>query len=85
MKKALTAGGGGGAPGSLTGGAALQREDLAKRISKVMKAYDESKGSLKAFMKGQLPDVSDEYLDHFLELVQTVADFWLTIAKLPPR
>ena len=24
-------------------------------------------------------------LDHFLKLVETIADFWLTIVKLPPR
>lgn len=72
LGKALTAGGGGAAPGALEGGAALQREDLRKRITEVVKAYDESKGSLKDFMKSQLPDVSDEYIDHFVALADGV-------------
>lgn len=69
MKKAMTAGGTDAAPSTLTGGAALQKEDVRRKIVSVIKAYDEKSGvSLREFMKNELPDVSDEYIDHFADL-----------------
>lgn len=69
MKKAMTAGGTDAAPGTLTGGAALQKEDVRRKIVNVVKAYDEKSGvSLREFLKNELPDVSDEYIDHFADL-----------------
>lgn len=71
LEKALEAGSYAGAPGSLTGGAALQREDagLRKRAVKALQEYGQKavfdKAEFRAFMKQQLPDASDEFLDHF--------------------
>lgn len=73
-KAALEAGFAGGAPGSLTGGAALQREDagLRKRAVKALQEFGDrdtfDKAEFRAFMKTKLPDASDEFLDHFEDI-----------------
>ena len=72
MKKAMDAGMAVGPPSSLSGGAALQREELAKRLVKLAQAYDDSKGSMRDFLKSQLPEVSDHYLDHFTDLATDI-------------
>jgi hypothetical protein len=71
MLKAMTAGSYAGAPGTLTGGAALQVEDrgLGARAMKAFGAWDRKK-PLRQFLKTQLPEVSDDFLDHFSDLVE---------------
>lgn len=70
--KAMTAGGGMGAPSTLTGGAALSRESVEenskKKIKKLFKDIFEKwdgDGDFKAFAKAKLPDVSDKFLSTF--------------------
>jgi hypothetical protein len=72
MKKAMDAGMATGSPSSLVGGAALQREELAKKLVKLAQDYHESKGSMRDFLKSQLPEVSDHYLDHFTDLATDI-------------
>lgn len=81
MLKAMSAGSYNAAPGTLTGGAALQVEDktlknktlksmalAAKRDwNKMGKFRDHLKATLE---KANLHDVSDEFLDHFSDLVE---------------
>lgn len=77
LVKAYTAGSGDAAPATLTGGAALQREDLgphtvAKQAAKALKEYDHTKpfdkAEFRAYAKHQLPEASDEFLDHFSDM-----------------
>lgn len=75
LAKTTTAGSYNAAPGSLTGGAALQVEDAGRRrrslavIKSILRDYKPEYGSLRDFVKAQLPDASDEFLDHFDALV----------------
>lgn len=72
LRKTLSAGSTAGAPGSLVGGSALQREDLGKRVINTMKAavrdWDGSK-PLKEVIKHKLPEVSDTFIDYFIDTV----------------
>ncbi len=76
LAKAYTAGMGGGAPSTLTGGAALQREDLGNRKKKmidVIKTYKAEKFNrvdFRSFAKTHLPEASDEFLDHFADMAE---------------
>lgn len=79
LAKTLSAGGGNAAPSSLTGGAALTREDRGSRAKRmqfakaqVMAAYRDWRGTVpfKSFLKSYLNDASDEFIDHFADLVQ---------------
>lgn len=81
LRKATEAGVSSAAPSALVGGAALQREDpdlRRRQIVAVCKAAvrdyrPELHGdSFKAFLKHQLPNVSDEFLDHFADSVDDV-------------
>lgn len=75
LEKAITAGSTNAAPSTLTGGPALQREDLGrKRLLNTAKAalrdYDEDKhGDFKAYLKHQLPEAAEGFIDHFADLV----------------
>lgn len=79
VRKTLTAGNYNAAPGSLTGGAALQREHLSSsakvlknRALAALRDYDKPffrKDEFKSYLKHQLPDASDEFIDHFSDLV----------------
>lgn len=74
LAKAYTAGMASGAPSTLTGGAALQREDLGLRAKRAIKGYtkfgkDWKKAEFRAYMKNQLPEADDSFLDHFVDLV----------------
>jgi len=69
--KAMTAGSYAAAPGSLSGGSALQVEDRGLRASALAAFRDwDRKKSFKKFLKNRLPEVSDEFLDHFTDMVE---------------
>lgn len=73
LLKALTAGSYGAAPGSLEGGAALQREHIRSRLKRAVAEYKPKgvafdKGEFKAFAKTYLPEADDAYLDHFADV-----------------
>lgn len=76
LEKMITAGGYNAAPGTLTGGAALQREDLGHRRERfkgkmlaAVRDWDGA-GKFKDFLKTRVPEVDDSYLDHFSDLVE---------------
>lgn len=79
LEKAITAGQMGGAPSTLTGGAALQREDLgvgsslrAKAV-KAIQGYEAkkfTKEEFRQYIKHQLPEASDDFLDHFTTVAE---------------
>jgi hypothetical protein len=78
LMKALSAGSYDASPGSLTGGAALQREHVA--TAKAARR-DWPKGQVKFrpflkkyFEKSNISDVSDEFLDHYSDLVES--EYW---------
>lgn len=73
IKKTLTAGGVGGAPSSLTGGAALAVEDrsLRTRMRDCVTSYKAkpfNKTEFREVAKAQLPEVDDSFLDHFTDI-----------------
>lgn len=75
MIKALTAGNYNAAPGSLSGGAALQREDqsLKHRALAALRDYGKKKfdkSEFRAFVKNRLPEASDDFVDHFADLAE---------------
>jgi hypothetical protein len=76
--KATTAGSYDAAPGMLTGGAALQVEDLGHKRKIVNQAkaalrdYGKrvvNKTEFKAFLKARMPEAADEFIDHFVDRV----------------
>ena len=73
LQKAMIAGNVNVAPGARTGGAALQREDigLRERVHAVFRKYRDGdrKKSFKDTLKAELPDVSDEFVDHYADVV----------------
>lgn len=78
VKKSITAGGYNAAPGALTGGSALQREELhgvhdltfRNKAKAALRDYDpDSHGEFKQYMKHLLPEASDSFLDRFAEAV----------------
>jgi hypothetical protein len=70
ITKAMTAGSYGGAPGTLTGGAALQVEDRTLKAQFLAAYRDWNRVTpFKKFLKARLPEVSDEYLDHYADVV----------------
>lgn len=79
MLKALSAGSYNTAPGALTGGAALQVEDRTKKTAAMAKAAARDwpktgkfRDFLKSYLeKAELGDVSDDFLDHFSDLVES--------------
>lgn len=80
LVKTTTAGGYNGSPSGLTGGAALQVEDRRKKLVAVCKAIARDwsgTGSFKDFArtelsKANMPEVSDDFLDHFEGIVGDV-------------
>ena len=76
VAKAITAGGMNAAPSSLTGGSALQREDISageyeKNRGKVLAAFRDwdRVTPIRKFLKFKLPEASDRYIDRFAGLV----------------
>lgn len=81
LLKAMTAGSYDAAPSTLTGGAALQREDLHQKykehIVSAIKDFDKpfDRKKFKEYLKGRLnkadlPEVSDSFLDHFTGIAE---------------
>lgn len=78
LAKTLTAGMPSGAPSTLTGGAALQREHIdgyKKKFNQVRAAIRDwdKKRPLKDVVKAALPEVSDKYVEHFADLAHEIA------------
>jgi hypothetical protein len=73
IAKALTAGMPSGAPSTLEGGAALQREDRSKLINTMKAAVRDYKpeehGDFRKFLKSRMPEAHDSFIDHFAGLV----------------
>ena len=85
MSKALSAGSYDASPSSLSQGAALQQEDLAGKVKDVgytknknraLAAYrdwrGDKKGQFKEYLKMEMPDVSDNFIKIFADLVDKV-------------
>lgn len=76
LEKTLEAGMGDVAPSQLTGGAALTREHITgfqrNRIKAVVRDWDR-KRPLKEVIKAAMPEVSDEYLNHFSDVAEELA------------
>lgn len=75
LLKALCAGSTGAAPGSLTQGSALQREDrgLKARAVAAVRDYGKKrfdKAEFRAFAKARLPEADDSFLDHFTDVAE---------------
>lgn len=78
LRKALTAGSMDVAPSQLTGGAALQREDLIKLRKKglgTLKSFLDKNDSFtrdqaRAALKAELPEASDDFIDHFADIAE---------------
>jgi hypothetical protein len=80
MYKALTAGGMNAAPSTLVGGSALQSEhivseknkkkalEVAKNFKSIGGSFDKSE--FKVALKKELEDVSDEFVEHFADMVE---------------
>lgn len=89
MRKALSAGSYGGAPGTLTGGSALQVEHLdsiKNRAKAALRDFDSNKRhfnkkEFREFAKAKLPEVDDSFLDHFSDLAE---DLHLKLKKSTP-
>jgi hypothetical protein len=76
LNKTLTAGMGNVAPSQLTGGAALTRESISgfnrNRLKAAVRDWDK-KRPLKETVKAALPEVSDQYIDHFVDLAEELS------------
>jgi hypothetical protein len=81
MSKTLTLGSYNAAPSELTGGSALQKEDIIKRkffknqLLAAARDYDGRepfREYLKKFVKHSLPDVADKYLDKYSDMVEEI-------------
>ena len=76
LNKTLEAGNYNVAPSQLTGGAALQVEDLQRTTKNKLKAIVrdwDRKRPLKEVIKASMPEVSDSYVDHFVDLAEDIA------------
>lgn len=74
LSKAIAAGGMDAAPSTLSGGSALQREDVSTlkklRNSGLAALRDwDHKGDFRSFLKTRMPDASESFIDHFIGLV----------------
>jgi hypothetical protein len=74
LNKTLTAGMGNVAPSQLTGGAALVVEDLGlkNRVKAAVRDWNRVR-PLKETIKAALPEVSDSYIDHFVNLAEEIS------------
>jgi diguanylate cyclase (GGDEF)-like protein len=80
LNKTLSAGSTDASPSSLTGGAALQREHIDGMKKRALAAFakysegrdDFDKGEFRDFLRHELPEASDSYLDHFRDLVDEI-------------
>lgn len=77
LYKTLTAGGGNAAPSQLVGGAALSREHFINdtdknRMKAAFRDWPRSR-PLVEWLKAELPDVSEKYIDHFANIAQHVS------------
>jgi hypothetical protein len=76
LNKTLTAGGGNVAPSQLVGGAALVPEHIVSKHKNQLKAalrdWDRTR-PLKEVLKAALPEVSDDYLDHFTHIAEDLS------------
>jgi GGDEF domain-containing protein len=83
IRKTLTAGSPGGAPSSLVQGEALQREDVRGKITpawkdramKTLKSYldknqDFNRAELVKVLKRELPEASDDFINHFAGIAE---------------
>lgn len=90
VRKALTAGNMDVAPSARTGGAALQREDLGAQAKATLRDYGWRKkfkrDEFKAFAKSKMPEVSDDFLDHFADVAESysIKKSVLELAKALP-
>jgi diguanylate cyclase (GGDEF)-like protein len=77
IKKAIEAGSLDGAPSSRTQGAALQREDARNTAKAVLRDYgwgrNFKRSEFRAFSKAKLPEMSDDFLDHFTDIAESYA------------
>ena len=78
LKKTLTAGGYNVAPSQLSGGAALGVEDnhstrkTKATVKQILSTWDR-KRPLREVLKAALPEVSDDYIDHFEQVAQELS------------
>lgn len=75
LKKTLTAGVGNVAPSNLTGGAALSPEFIAKKKNKIkaiIRDWNRTR-PLKEVIKAAMPEISDQYVDHFVDIAEDLA------------
>ena len=84
LNKTLTAGSYGVAPDSLTGGSALQVEGMVKKKPIVLSREEKNKlksairdwpktRPLKEWLKAQMPEVSESYIEHFADIADQVS------------
>lgn len=76
LNKTLTAGMGNVAPSQLTGGAALTKEYISGKQKNQLKAVVrdwDRKRPLKEVVKAALPEVADEYINHFTDLAEELS------------
>lgn len=72
LLKALEAGNSNAAPGALSGGAVLQKENLGRVLkARALAAFRDWNRvtPFKEFLKNRLPEASQEFLDHFADLI----------------
>lgn len=77
LKKTISAGQYNAAPGTLIGGAALQREDQSlhnitfrNKAKSALRDYDPDKhGKFREYIKHQMPEASDDFIDRFVNAV----------------
>lgn len=71
LLKTMVAGNtGSAAPSTYTQGAALQREDPGPKAKAIQLFHKwDRKGSFRDYLKAEMDDVSDEFLDHFTDII----------------
>lgn len=80
LAKTYTAGSTDAAPSALTGGSALQRENLVTKktwrkkatevVAKFLKGESEDKKDLETNLRNELPEASDEFIGHFMNIAE---------------
>lgn len=77
LQKTLTAGMGNAAPSTLTGGSALSAEHMVTRtqlntLKSAIRDWDRKRPLIEV-VKAALPEVSDQYVDHFVDLANDLS------------